>query len=357
MSSQPVSNLPFWGQAWELTVTNATATGSTKTTVSCVDWSTEGLRLTFDVLQGLKALWYADISIYNLNDPTVQTILYNATWVTLKAGFQTGPNKYATIWDGPVFQVLYTREGVVDQFITFHCLATKLGDIEKSIVSFATGKYSSQLQLVARMAAEVGLPALSYEAGTVGPLAAARMTAIQYPRGNTVFGKINKYLEQVADSNFMQTYHDGQKAYITEVGGSNPTKIPTPDLIYSPPFPPGYTSTMLGLPANTTQSILGTPQATAQGANFTVLLDPRLKMQLPPLVVQLARTQIAQLFLTPQPDSGGTNSPPALNANLLFFVTQVRHTGDTRGNTWATEVTGWTTAYAENIINFINADQ
>ena len=350
MSSQPVSNLPFWGQAWELTVTSTTATGSTQATVSCVDWSTEGLRLTFDVLQAMNSspFWYADISIYNMNEAAVQTTLLNATWATLKAGFQTGPNKYATIWDGPVFQALYTREGVVDQCVTLHCIANPF--VMDAIVNFATGPFSSQAQLIARMAAETGLPALDHGSGTVGQAAATRLAGVQYPRGNTVFGKVSRYLTQIADSSFLQTFHDGQKAYISEVD----TGKRAPDLIYSPPFPPGYTAAMLGLPPSTTQSILGTPRQLPQGAIFEVLLDPRLKVQLPPLLVQLARTQINQTTQTPSPAGG--NVPTALSANLMFFVSQVRHTGDTRGNTWATEVTGFSTAYAETLFNFINVD-
>ena len=338
------SSTPYWGQAWELTVTYATAGGSQQYAVTSNSWEPGALRMTFDVLQAMNSspFWYADISIYNLNDQTAQNILLNATWATLKAGFQTGPNIYSTIWDGPVFQTLFTREAVVDQKTTLHCVANPF--VMDNITAFATGPFSSQAQLVSKMASQIGLPPLTTGQGTLGTAASTRLNAVQYPRGNTVFGKVAKYLQQVADSNFIQQWQDGQQAYISEVDTGNRT----PAYVYSPPFPPGYTGQSLGLPNNTYETIIGTPQQIQQGVIFTVLLDPRLKVQLPPLLVQLVRTQVTQLERTPSVNS---ELPTALTSNLLFFVAQVRHTGDTRGNEWQTEVTGWSTAYAQTLLS------
>lgn len=343
------SNIPLWGQAWELTILYAAEGGTTTTTtITSNSWDPEALRITFEVQQTMNKspFWYADISVYNLNDPEIQNTLVNATWVTLKAGFQTGPTLYSRIWDGPIFLTTFTRESVVDQKVTMHCVANPL--VMDSIVSFAMGPFSSQLQLVARMASEITLPPIDSASGTLGQKANAALSVKQYPRGNTVFGKVSKYIAQISDDNFMQHWQDGQKAYISEIGNADTT----PSLIYSPAFPPGYTGQMLGLPAGTTQSILGTPRQTQFGATFTVLLDPRLSVQLPPLVVQLARTQISQLTITPS-----VNSQPAtpLTADLKLLVAQVRHVGDTRGNDWQTEVTGVSTTYADNLLNGIFA--
>ena len=345
--SSPSSGTPLWGQAWELTITCATAGGAQTTTISSNAWEPEALRITFDVLQAMNTspLWYADISIYNLDDQTAQNIALNATWATLKAGFQFGEQVSSRIWNGPVFQVLYTREAVVDQKLTLHCVVFPAVS-PTDIVGFSMGQFSNQQQLIARMISETNLPAVSVAAGTQGLVAAQRMTATQYPRGNTVFGKVSKYFAQIADDNVVQTWTDGLKTYIGEVdsGGSDAQ----PDLIYSPAFPPGSTGNSSGLPTGTNQSIIGTPQQIQQGVTFTVLLDPRLQVQLPPLLVQLVRTQISQLERTPSPNS---ELPTALQSNLTFFVAQVRHSGDTRGNEWQTEVTGFSTAYAQNLLN------
>lgn len=342
------SSTPLWGQAWKLVVTYATQDGPPQqVTIGSDAWEPHALRVTFDVLQAMNSspIWYADISVYNLTSEEAQNTLLNATWAELSAGFQTGPNKSSVIWSGPVFQTIYTRENVVDQKVTLHCVANPF--VMDSIVSFAVGPYSSQAQLVARMAADVDLPPITTAQGTLGAAAAQRLAAVQYPRGNTVFGKTSKYFSQIADSNFLQSWHDGQQAYMSEVD----TGKRTPDLIYAPPLPPGYSPQTLGFPPGTTTSIIGTPEQIQQGVIFTVLLDPRLKVNLPPLIVQLVRTQYTQQVYTPTINGP---LPTALSSNLLFFASQVRHTGDTRDNTWQTEVTGYSTAYAQALLGLFS---
>ncbi len=325
-----------------------------QTTISYTNWQPEALRVTFDVTQAANTapLWYADITIYNLTEQTQRELVLNATWVTLKAGFQapSSPNYVATIWSGPVFQTVYTRERVVDQRITLHCVANPL--LMDDIVSFPMGVFSNQAQLLARMMQEVNAPPVQ-----LGQVAAQRTQAVQYPRGNTVFGRLNKYFTQIADSNFLQSWMGTREAYISELGDTGATGALTPNLIYSPAFPPGGTDAGLGLPPGTTQSLIGTPEQIDQGVVFTVLLDPRLQVQLPPLLVQLVRTTINQSVRMPQPGAGNSytllvppNSPDA--ANLLFYVSQVRHIGDTRGNDWHTEVTGFSTAYAAALLEY-----
>jgi hypothetical protein len=340
------STFPLFGQAWRLVITSATATGYQQTTVGSEDWTTESLRVTFDVLQAMNTspIWYADISIYNLDDALRQDLILNATWATLSAGFQnkTSPAYLGVIWDGPVFQTIFTQEQVVDKKLTLHCVAIP-GQLD-NIVSFSMGQFSSQQQLVARMSDASGLPPISVGNGNQGAIAAQRMQSVMYPRGNTVFGKVSKYMSLLADSNQLQTWNDGKQAYISEVQNDNTA----PSLIYAPPFPLGYVPQAQDQPPGTTNSIIGTPEQIQQGVIFTVLLDPRIKVTLPPLVIQLVRTQITQLVRTPSVNS---ELPTPLSSNLTFFAGQVRHSGDTRGNLWQTEVTGWSTAYAQTLLN------
>lgn len=341
MTVNAVSTLQLWGQAYKLTVKYATADGTSQSNVlSCNEWEPEALRITFEVLQSMipSPWWFADISVYNMTSQAIQDALLNATWITLEAGFQTGPNKSTIIWDGPILQTLYDREEVVDQRITFHCVANPF--VMEDIVSFAMGPFSSQAQLVAQMASAINLPEMSEQAGTVGPTANKLMTQKQYLRGNTVFGKVGKYLNQIGNDQFLNTFRDGSKAYISEMSRSDTT----PDLIYSPPFPPG--SPVPSIPGNVTYSIIGVPRQIPQGVIFEVLLDPRLKVGLPPLVVQLQRTLISQIAVLP-----GQNVSAPLGANLKFFVSQVRHVGDSRGNSWQTEVTGVSTTYADSLLD------
>lgn len=335
------STLPLFGQAWELVVTYATATGQQQTTITASGWEPEPLRMTFEVLQSTlpSPWWFADIVIYNLNSAEAQNTLYNATWATLRAGFQTGPNLYSIIWDGPVFQVLFDRDNVVDQRVTLHCVAnpTQLAQI----VAFSVGPFASQQHLVGRMVSSIGLPPIGVEQGTQATALATRMQAKQYPRGNGVFGSIGKTLGQIANDQLTQRWQDGRQAYMGDIANADLT----PAVVYAPQPSPGPTLTEL--PIGVTAGIIGTPKQTPFGIIFEVLLDPRMKVALPPLVVQLDRSTIyQQLALLPNPNSEFF-SP--FTSDLKFFVAQVRHRGDTRGNAWETEITGYTTTYAAGL--------
>jgi hypothetical protein len=336
----------MWGQAYTLTVRSRLTAGSDETedtVITSHKWEPEALHMIFEVRQAFMSdFWYADISVYNMDDATIQTALEKAVWVTLEAGFQTGPNVCSTIWDGPVLQTIYDREEVVDQRITFHCVANPF--MMDDIIAFSQGPFSSQQQLIARMAHEINMPEMSYAKGTMGPKADQATNETQYLRGYTVFGKIGKYLTQIADDHFMQTFRDGSQAYMSEM--SRPDT--TPDFTFSPPYPP---DSMPPDPADdVTYSVIGTPRQTPQGCMFTVLLDPRLKIGLPPQVVRLRRTLISQVAV----NIGGTVSAPltqgsAQGSDLKFFLQQVTHRGDTRGNDWYTEVIGVSTTYADSM--------
>ena len=343
MSQSATSNISLWGQAWELVVTYANASSATDLTLTSNSWEPEALRMTFEVTQSTlpSQFWYADIKIYNLDDASIQNILSGATWVTLKAGFQTSPGLYARIWSGPVMQAIYTRDAnVVDDVVMLRCIAGP-SYFTSAVANIATGPGSSQAQIIQRLAQQVGF-SISF-----GQQAQTALSAVTYPRGRGVFGKPMKYIAQLSDSHFMTAWQDGQQAYVSEIG--NPDL--TPDLTYMPPPGPGASSAQQpSLDAGVTQSIIGTPQQIPQGVIFNVLLDPRLQVQLPPLVVQLKNTLISQLATLP-----GQGLIAPLSKNLTFFVAQVRHTGDTRGNDWQTEVTGYSTAYADNLLNGIFA--
>lgn len=338
-----VSKIDLWGQAWELVITYATADGVTTKTIATNAWEPESLRITFEVLQSTisSPWWFADIVIYNLAADDIAQIVYNATKVTLKAGFQTGPTRSAIIWDGPIFQVLLDQENVVDTRVTLHCVSNPL--VMENVTAFSVGAFASQANVIAKMAANIGLPPIDQANGTMNSVAQQALSAKQYPRGNTVFGKLGKQLDLVSNDQNLSTYRSGAKAYMTSFGDGKTS--PAPDFVYAPPNPPN-TPTSLSLPAGTTQSIIGTPRQFAEGVIFTVLLDPRLQVQLPILVVRLVGALVTQQVR----QIGGSFVTP-LNDNLVFFVGQVRHTGDSRGNSWYTEVTGYNTTYGTSLID------
>lgn len=344
--STSVSSTPIWGRAYELTVKYASGSDGETTTIalSSNSWEPEALRITFEVLQATipSPWWFADISVYNLTTPEQQNALVNAVWITLKAGYQTGPNLYSIIWDGPVFQTLLDRENVVDARITFHCVANPA--VMDNIVNFALdGPLITQAQLVAQMASNSGLPAMNVANGTMSQAAYTAMQAVRYPRGRGVFGKVGKYITQLADSQFMSSWRDGSKAYISDLSANNVA----PALTYTPPNAPDANPQNQAQPGTSvSQTLIGTPRQNPYGVTFEVLLDPRVSVKLPPMVIQLQRTLISQLIVTP-----GQNLVSPWASNMTFVVAQVRHRGDSRGNDWQTEITGYNTTYVSNLLD------
>lgn len=347
MSLSPtVSKIPFWGQAWTLTVEYVSNGATYVETISTNGWEPESLRISFDITEAIisSPWWTATITIYNLNAPEIQNILLGATRVTLSAGFQIGPALSSVIWDGPVFQVTYDQENIVDQRVILHCINSPLTFADPQ--SFSMGAGTTQQQLVSQMAMNAGVPIMSASQGTLSPYAQQLLRAKRYPRGITVFGLPGQHMDIVANDNGLQNYRTGFAHYMTEMLPNGSGTSLAPNLIYSPPYPMNP-EIVAQLPAGTTQTIIGTPRQTPQGVVFTVLLDPRLIVKVPVQVVQLVRTLITQTTVTPNP--GGGNLATPFNNNLTFFVGQVRHVGDSRGGDWYTEVTGFSTTYAASI--------
>ena len=341
------SSTPFWGQAWELTIMYVTAGGDTVPfTISSTAWDPEPLKITFEVLQSTipSPFWYADIAVYNLNTETIDTIVLRAVSVSLKAGFQTGDALYSEIWNGPVLQVLLDRENVVDQRITLHCLANPI--VMQNPVAFSMGKQSSQAQALVRISDQIGLVPLSATQNTLSTFAQDLLDAKAYPRGNTFFGTPGFFFDQISNDQNLTTFRNGTKAFMTEVGTGD--AVPAVDLTYAPPDTPDQTVASNNVPPGTTKSIIGTPRQTPEGVIFTVMLDPRLAVRLPVQVVQLVNVLPTQLPIQiPGP-------PITPLGNLLYFVVQVRHFGDSRGNDWYTEITGTSTTFAATLLDGVS---
>jgi hypothetical protein len=338
------TTLPLWGQAWELQAVYADESGNNQTQIlSSTDYSEEPLRIVFEVQKIFadSPFWYADISIYNLDNEQILNTFLNATWVTLKAGFQNGPQRYSTIWDSGVFQVLYDRENVVDQKITFHCVANPANLAQP--VAIAVGPFSSQNDIVARMTQALGLPPVSPAQATQSQNAFDLMAAKKYPRGSGVFGSANHHLNMIAGDNHLFKWHDGRNMYMSDFFNDDWT----PDLYYAPVQPYTGVDVQSTLPEGVTASIIGSPQQTPFGIEFTVLLDPRLDISIPPMVVELDKSVFfRQTSMTPAEDAGLLSK---FDPDLKFLVGRVRHRGDSRGNDWCTDVTAFTNTYAKFI--------
>lgn len=345
------SGLPLWGQAYTLTIHYLNATTIDSIPITTNSFEPDALRMTFVVQQTryTAAPWFADICLYNMNDASIQKALLTAVWVNLKAGFQAGPTQQQVIWDGPVMQSWLTRDNVVDTVLHIHSYLNPA--LPNTPYAFAMGPNTSQdntLQYMVRMQQQQSWYA-SMLSKPILNLSSSAQTAVsetRFPRGNTIFGSFPSIVSRIADTHYLGNWFDGiGNANIGNAG--DPTNATRPaDYIYAPPYANG--SQQPTLAANASLSLIGTPAFTNTGCEFSVLLDPRLNVgtQIAPIIVELAN-----VFATQTPITVGQNTTLGAPLNYRYFIQQVTHHGDTRGNDWQTDIIGFSTAYAAGIDN------
>lgn len=277
------------------------------------------------------ALWWADISIYNLNPATEQLFLQldQGDTVTLSAGYQVGWNAGNNVlFKGQVWQPMWSRENVTDFKVTLRCVVG-LPYLMQNFVSFPQGPMATQSHVVQRMAKQARNP---FELAD-SPSDLDAQYAIKLPRSKAIFGRPIDYLRQMAAASGFPAYYaddGGLHLSMKEIGEGAP-----PDIVYMPPLVPAPTNEV-GL---IKQTLIGVPEQTQLGALFEVLLDSDVALS---KVVKLDMTAIRQQVLVPSQSQWPAAS---LSQDQTYVVYEMRHVGDTRGAEWHTEITGVTPKY------------
>lgn len=268
------------------------------------------LQVTFNINRpGYQAFYYGDIVIYNLNGPTEAEIVKEGNRVVVEAGYIDGA--YGKIFDGQVFQVFRERDDVVDYKLTLHCL-DGMGLFDNNMVSFTAYAGTDQRSQIASIAANATKP---IPLGTVSQNIDTRLL----PRGKTFFGQPKDYFRDIATYNNAQCFiHDGQ-VHMTRLA-DGPQLAADEAIEYTPET-----------------GLIGTPQVTQNGVQFTVLLDPRVKIVNPSMLVKLNFALLRQQLL----QIG--QLPTVLDKDGVYQVVAVSHRGGTRDNEWYTTITGCTT--------------
>lgn len=307
----------LFGRKYSLTVSTPASSGGTKViTLSDSSFEPEALRITFDVQMPAihEAYWYADIDVYNLDQDLTQEIisatgnLTQGMTVTLSAGYLNG--NYNTVFVGPVFQALWSRPNVTDFDLKLHCILSLESAISGNIINanFAGGVL--QTEVILNMLNNIGLTK-----DYISP----KLNPNPLPRGKVTFGDPAQFFTQIAESNNMLWFLSQRGL---SMGNPNDgLTSDTPAITYTP-APQGQ--------------LIGTPQQTQLGVDFTVLLDPRLQSQLPLMSVKLDQTIVQQYA-----QSVGERILP-MDVNGIYVVGNVRHRGDSRGTLWETDVVGYT---------------
>jgi len=327
--SSAVSQLnPLFGRKWQVQIklSGSNVLFTIPDPNADPTYDPQALKVTFDVQQvAFQHYWTAEIIIWNADATLIDPVLKEAAQgavVTLAAGYQNG--NYNTIWSGPIFQAFLERENVTDLKLRLWCVLGlppyKSPSIGASIPAFQT-----QQQIVQQIAALAHVP--------IGVIS-KNLSTTTLPRSQVVFGNLDRHLDDIAESNNMQWWIDQNGLNMGSV--QEDVSISPTAIVFSPPVVLGAA----GPPPSTqdlgTQSIIGTPVQTMYGVSFRVLLDPRVQVKKP-----LTMVQINNSLITFMKSVYGEN-PRLLDQSGQYVVIGARFVGDTRGNAWYTEITGWT---------------
>lgn len=309
----------LWGRKWRITF--QPANGGDSLILNDSDFGNYALKSTFNISRsGYEAIMRGDITIWNLNESTIATIAgLNVGFtksrgkIIVEAGYEKGA--FGQIFKGEIFQVRQIRENVVDTKTVIHCI-DGMNIISNNYISLTFSAGTTQAQHIKAIAGQAQKP---IEVGTITD----DLSTVSLPRGKTFFGEPKKYFRQIAQANNGQFYAMDGKLNITKLSDPAAGEV----IVVSPDT-----------------GLIGYPEQIDGGVQFTVLMDPRMKLVYPnPQIVRidLAKTDIHQQQL--HPNTKGTGSLPyILDVKGEYRIIKVTHRGDTRGNDWYTEVVGAT---------------
>ena len=270
----------------------------------------EQLHITFDTTQTIQqAFWYCDISIYNLNPVTMNILITQGMKVTLGAGYQILGGITTTtdvIFEGTVLQPIWTRENGVDDKLTLHCVCGLI-EVTNNFIAQSIAGGITQRELVAQMAQLCHFP---LDANDVDISSTTKLS-----RASVFFGSPADAFQSIADSNNSNLWFTNQALHIRELREQT-TK---PTIVYGP-----------------SSGLIGVPQQTQDGVEMKMLLDPKITI--------MTQVQLQAGTIINQLQRSIPSLPTILDANNTYVVGRVRHYGDSRGNDWYTEVTGFVNA-------------
>ena len=244
-----------------------------------------GLRIRFSVKRSdAQTPNAAEIRVYNLAPNTARQIRDEFTRVILQAGYE---ENFGVIFDGDIKQVKFGREGGTDTYVD---IAAGDGDAAYNFAvvntTLAAGaRQSDQIRAALAPMAERGV--------TAGYIDTTDDRAL--PRGKAMFGMSRDYLRRSADTTATTWSIQDRKVQFVKRTGLLPGQA---------------------VALSSATGLVGVPEVTNEGVYIRSLLNP--------LLVIGGRVQV----------SGSTD------ADGIYRILVVEHTGDTHGNEWYSTITG-----------------
>jgi hypothetical protein len=313
-TDQPKAGGQLWLRRWSLTIGDVTGAKALD-----LSW----LAFTFSVKQQqLASPWSATITVYNVSNDLLNSVdtQKEYTNVRLEAGYWSG--QYGVLFEGPIVYYRSGRKDATDTFIEIYAAVADMAFSQAIINSWLPAGHVKQDVLNAAIAS-FGPYGMGIVAGQITQLSQQQAT-----RGRTLFGMTASILRDIARSEDAQWFIDQDKKLHLlrqdEAISLADTTVPI---------------------LNSRTGMIGVPEQTLGGAvNVRCLLNPAIR---PGKKIQLNQADVVH-YTAINPDAAmnaqlafdlsKTQNEQARHADGFYTVGAVEHTGESRGNTWYTNI-------------------
>jgi len=252
----------------------------------------------------------ASIRVYNLSRETVQKIRGEFSEVVVNAGYQNG--NYGVIFQGTIKQFRIGKENNTDTYLDILAADGDIG-YNQGVINISLAKGTTLNDTVAELSK--AMPGVEISSLEVDPQ--HRPTI----RGQVLFGMAREHMRNVAaTTNKSWSIQNGQVVFL-ENNGYDVNKV---------------------VELNSGTGLIGIPEQTDNGIQLSCLLNSKIRIG---TSIKLNNSIITQM-VEQNPNSApipynqrvGLYSLAPLSKDGVYRVFVVEHVGDTRGNSWMTNV-------------------
>ena len=302
-------NTSLYGRKWELKIE---CNDGEVYTVGNDGFKTghESLKCSFEVnYPGYQGWYFSEFTIFNLERETERKLIQEGARVYFSAGYSDG--NYGLIFSGTVFQSMFSRENVTDYKLVLWCMdGERL--FKDNFINFTLGKYSD-MTLTNALAGRSDRP---ISVGRISP----RVSKEDSIRGATFFGAVQNPLRDINKISNTVSFMKNDQVHVVSIMDA-----------------PNTSAIEIGPKTG----LIGTPVQIDYGVSFRCLLNPELMLTNPLRWVKLDLSGVG--FKQQRADLGG-KMLSTVPTDGYFKIGGVRHIGDTRGNDYYTDVTGYSLA-------------
>lgn len=303
-----LGKIPNYLRKWKVLVTAENGNKS-------LEYDLSDLRCTFEVKADVTTpRVQCTLEIYNLNNTTANTILSNGFSVELYAGYNN--SRYGKIFDGDIVQSFRNYHDGIDDVVQILALS---GDrmLYNNFVSVAIAGGQTAKQGLEMVAKEAGITIKTQDVEE-------ELTEREYPRGRVVFGDTAEVIQKTADEVNATCQIDNQTK--RGLGGIEIVSC-SADKVHQ----------YKALDLNYQNGLIGSPVYSNEGIHITSLLDSRIK---PYSLIKVNNNYLERTYGAVNQLGIIEQDRRLIDPDGEYRVFSVKHTGDTYGDTWQTEVVG-----------------